>query len=196
MMKRETFEVSKIYVPVKRRLTIKPEVVAEIAKSMMANGQQTPIMVREDGERLVLVEGLQQTLQLAAIGVLALQVQAPGCASSTSTLFRESEIASCWRRDRPWPRAASAGWVARCSCEVQWAFSPIATYAGSTFTTRRSCIQKTAPAKAKRIPTLLNLYSLDRMVLIQPPIITQRKAQLHRQVSRRCKPWPRRAAAG
>ena len=78
MMKRETFEVSKIYVPVKRRLTIKPEVVAEIAKSMMANGQQTPIMVREDGERLVLVEGLQRLEAAKSLGeatILGYRVQ-------------------------------------------------------------------------------------------------------------------------
>ena len=61
MMKRETFAIADIYVPVKRRATLKPEVVQEIAASMLEVGQQTPIMVRqEDGGRLVLVEGLHR----------------------------------------------------------------------------------------------------------------------------------------
>jgi hypothetical protein len=59
MMKRESFPIAGIYVPVKRRAMLKPQVVAEIAASMLEVGQQTPIMVRqEDGGRLVLVEGL------------------------------------------------------------------------------------------------------------------------------------------
>jgi sulfiredoxin len=68
MMKRETFDIAKIYVPVKRRLLIKPDVVAEIAKSMIADGQQTPIMVRDDGERFVLVEGLQRLEAAKSLG--------------------------------------------------------------------------------------------------------------------------------
>ena len=55
MMKRESFPIADIYVPVKRRATLKPQVVQEIAASMLEVGQQTPIMVRqEDGGRLVL----------------------------------------------------------------------------------------------------------------------------------------------
>jgi ParB-like chromosome segregation protein Spo0J len=46
---------------VKRRATLKPDLVQEIAASMLEVGQQTPIMVRqEDGGRLVLVEGLHR----------------------------------------------------------------------------------------------------------------------------------------
>jgi hypothetical protein len=48
----------KIYVPTKRRQTLDLEKVRQIAESMLQKGQDTPIMVREDGERLVLVEGL------------------------------------------------------------------------------------------------------------------------------------------
>ena len=49
MMKRETFAIAAIYVPVKRRATLKPETVAQIAESMLEVGQQTPILVRRDG---------------------------------------------------------------------------------------------------------------------------------------------------
>jgi len=68
MMKRETFPIADIYVPVKRRATLKPEVVQEIAASMLEVGQQTPIMVRQDGGRLVLVEGLHRLEACKALG--------------------------------------------------------------------------------------------------------------------------------
>jgi ParB-like chromosome segregation protein Spo0J len=60
MMKRETFAIANIYVPVKRRATLDPKKVREIAESMLEIGQQTPILVRQDGERFVLVEGLHR----------------------------------------------------------------------------------------------------------------------------------------
>ena len=57
-MKREKLAVADIYVPVKRRATLRPETVQEIAQSMLEVGQTTPILVRRDGERFVLVHGL------------------------------------------------------------------------------------------------------------------------------------------
>jgi hypothetical protein len=51
MIKRESFPIAKIYVPVKRRATLRPEAVREIAESMLEIGQATPILVRSDGER-------------------------------------------------------------------------------------------------------------------------------------------------
>ena len=60
MLKTEIFPIADIYVPVKRRATLKPEVVQEIAQSMLEVGQQAPILVRRDGDRFVLVEGLQR----------------------------------------------------------------------------------------------------------------------------------------
>ena len=60
MLKRETFAIADIYVPVKRRGTLKPATVAEIAASILDVGQQSPILVRRDGERFVLVEGLHR----------------------------------------------------------------------------------------------------------------------------------------
>ena len=58
MLKSRVFPIEKIYVPTKRRQTLDVEKVRQIAESMLQKGQETPIMVREDGERLVLVEGL------------------------------------------------------------------------------------------------------------------------------------------
>ena len=68
MLKREKFPIADIYVPVKRRATLKPATVQELAQSMLENGQQTPILVRRDGDRLVLVEGLHRLEACRALG--------------------------------------------------------------------------------------------------------------------------------
>ena len=60
MMKREKFAIADIYVPIKRRATLKPATVQELAQSILETGQQSPILVRRDGDRFVLVEGLQR----------------------------------------------------------------------------------------------------------------------------------------
>ena len=60
MMKRETFAIAKIYVPVKRRATLDPKKAEQIAESILQVGLQTPILVRPDGERFVLIEGLHR----------------------------------------------------------------------------------------------------------------------------------------
>lgn len=68
MIKRETFAITDIYVPVKRRVTLKADVVEAIASSILEVGQETPILVRRDGERLVLVEGLHRLEACKALG--------------------------------------------------------------------------------------------------------------------------------
>jgi ParB-like chromosome segregation protein Spo0J len=60
MLKKETIAIAEIYVPVKRRATLKPNIVNELAESILEIGQQTPILVRRDGDRYVLVEGLHR----------------------------------------------------------------------------------------------------------------------------------------
>ena len=60
MMKRERLAVADIYVPAKRRATLDPKKAQEIAESILQVGQQVPILVRRDGERYVLVEGLHR----------------------------------------------------------------------------------------------------------------------------------------
>ena len=54
MLESKAFPIKKIYVPTKRRQTLDVEKVRQIAESMLQKGQDTPIMVPEDGERLVL----------------------------------------------------------------------------------------------------------------------------------------------
>ncbi len=68
MMKRENFPVDNIYVPVKRRATLEQARVDAIAASMLKDGQQTPILVRPDGDRFVLVEGLHRLEAAKALG--------------------------------------------------------------------------------------------------------------------------------
>jgi sulfiredoxin len=60
MMKREPFAIADIYVPVQRRTTLKPGVVDELAESILQKGQLTPILVRRDGQRFILIEGLHR----------------------------------------------------------------------------------------------------------------------------------------
>jgi sulfiredoxin len=67
-MKRETFAIADIYVPVKRRASLDQKRVDQIAASMLDNGQQTPILVRADGTRFVLVEGLHRLEAARALG--------------------------------------------------------------------------------------------------------------------------------
>jgi sulfiredoxin len=68
MMKRETFTIADIYVPIKRRATLEQKRVDEIAASILDRGQQTPILVRADGTRFVLVEGLHRLEAAKALG--------------------------------------------------------------------------------------------------------------------------------
>ncbi len=78
-MENRTFKIDEIYVPVKRRKTLNIKVVNEIAESMLEKGQLTPILVRRDGARFVLVEGLHRLEACKALGeetVVGMIVQA------------------------------------------------------------------------------------------------------------------------
>jgi ParB-like chromosome segregation protein Spo0J len=68
MMRRENFPIANIYVPVKRRATLVPAKVEELAASMLNDGLKTPILVRADGARFVLVEGLHRLEAARALG--------------------------------------------------------------------------------------------------------------------------------
>jgi sulfiredoxin len=79
MLKRKTLPVAHIYVPVKRRQTLDQKKVDAIAESILAKGQETPILVRPDGDRFVLVEGLHRLEACRSLGeetVFAYLVQA------------------------------------------------------------------------------------------------------------------------
>jgi sulfiredoxin len=58
MMKKQILAIHDVYVPTKRRQTLDPQKVESLAESMMEKGQEAPILVRPDGKRFVLVEGL------------------------------------------------------------------------------------------------------------------------------------------
>lgn len=64
----ESFPIEKIFVPTKQKKAIKPEIVGEIAESILDIGQQAPISVWRDGDRLVLVEGLHRLEACKALG--------------------------------------------------------------------------------------------------------------------------------
>ena len=68
MMKRSTLDIADIYVPVKRRATLDQKRVDEIATSILDKGLQAPILVRADGARFVLVEGLHRLEAAKALG--------------------------------------------------------------------------------------------------------------------------------
>ncbi|MGY3610773.1 ParB N-terminal domain-containing protein [Bradyrhizobium sp. Leo121] len=68
MLTPERFPIDKIYVPVKRKKALKPELVQEIAESILEIGQQAPIVVRPDEDRFVLVEGLHRLEACKALG--------------------------------------------------------------------------------------------------------------------------------
>lgn len=72
-------KIDDIYVPAKRRRTLDPANVEAIAESMLEVGQQTPIRVRQDGDRYVLVSGLHRLEACKALGeetITGLVVQA------------------------------------------------------------------------------------------------------------------------
>ena len=78
-MKDLVFRIDEIYIPADRRATVDPEKVAAIAESMLEEGQKTPIMVRDDGKRLILVEGLQRMEAAKSLGeetIVGIKVQA------------------------------------------------------------------------------------------------------------------------
>ena len=78
-MRDEILRIEDIYVPTKRRQTLDPAAVNAIAESMLEEGQLTPIQVRRDGKRLVLVEGLQRLEACRSLGeetIVGVYVQA------------------------------------------------------------------------------------------------------------------------
>jgi ParB-like chromosome segregation protein Spo0J len=79
MARHEMFPTADIYVPAKRRLTLDPEKVRALANDILAVGQRDPIMLRRDGARYVLIEGLHRLEACKALGettVLGILVQA------------------------------------------------------------------------------------------------------------------------
>ena len=68
LLKDEKLPIESIYVPTKRRSTLDAKKVDALAEAILEKGQQTPILVRRDGERFVLVEGLHRLEAMKALG--------------------------------------------------------------------------------------------------------------------------------
>jgi ParB-like chromosome segregation protein Spo0J len=68
MMKAQVFAIASIYVPVKRRATLDTTKVQSLAESIMETGHKAPILVRQDADRFVLVEGLRRLEACRALG--------------------------------------------------------------------------------------------------------------------------------
>ncbi len=78
-MKEERIPIAEIYVPTKRRATLDLVTVDELAAAILEEGQKSPILVRHDGSRFVLVEGLHRLEACRALGeetILGTRVQA------------------------------------------------------------------------------------------------------------------------
>ena len=60
MLRINKIPVDDIYVPTARRKTLHPETVRLLAEDILEHGLKTPIQVRHDGKRHVLVEGLHR----------------------------------------------------------------------------------------------------------------------------------------
>ncbi len=68
MLERHEIEIARIHVPVKRAKSLDDAKVEALANDMLENGQTTPIRVRVDGERFVLIEGMHRLEALRALG--------------------------------------------------------------------------------------------------------------------------------
>lgn len=60
MLRIQKVAVDSVYVPTARKKTLHPETVRTLAEDILQNGLKTPIQVRHDGKRHILVEGLHR----------------------------------------------------------------------------------------------------------------------------------------
>lgn len=60
MLRIQKIPLEQVYVPTARRKTLHPETVRLLAEDILENGMQSPIQVRQDDRRYVLVEGLHR----------------------------------------------------------------------------------------------------------------------------------------
>ena len=79
MLDNKILKIADIYVPLARRKTLNQETVETLAASILEEGQKSAIMVRQDGERLILVEGLHRLEACRSLGeetIIGVLVQA------------------------------------------------------------------------------------------------------------------------
>lgn len=73
MLEKKSYMIGKIHVPVKRAKTLDLDKVMALAQDMLEHGQTTPIRLRPDGDRYVLIEGLHRLEALRALGELTVE---------------------------------------------------------------------------------------------------------------------------
>ena len=79
MLKTTQVPVDSIYIPLERRKLLEPEKARALAEDILENGMKLPIMVRFDGKRHIIVEGLHRLEAARILGektMSAYQVQA------------------------------------------------------------------------------------------------------------------------
>lgn len=79
VMKSVAVRIDEIYVPRALHATLDPEKARRLAEQILEDGQKTPIQVRPDKDRYVLVTGLHRLEAMRALGeetIDALIVQA------------------------------------------------------------------------------------------------------------------------
>jgi hypothetical protein len=68
----QSFPIDKIHIPEKKRKALKPEVVQDLAESILDVGQQDAILVRREKDHFVLVDGLHRLEACKALGERAI----------------------------------------------------------------------------------------------------------------------------
>ena len=68
MLKKQRVPIADVRVPVKRIKTLDAAKVQSIAEDMLEHGQTTPIRLRADGDKFVLIEGFHRLEALRALG--------------------------------------------------------------------------------------------------------------------------------
>ena len=73
LMQSVAVKLDEIYVPAKFRATLDPAKVEAIAESVISEGLKTPIQVRRDKERYVLIAGLHRLEAVRTLGEATIQ---------------------------------------------------------------------------------------------------------------------------
>jgi sulfiredoxin len=73
-MKDVVINIAEIYVPASKRVPLDPDKVNTLAESIAEVGLQSPILVRPDKERYVLVSGLHRLEACKALGETTVKV--------------------------------------------------------------------------------------------------------------------------
>lgn len=68
MLDKKSLPIDLVHVPVKRVKTLDHDRVLALAELIMEHGQTTPIRVRKDGARYVLIEGFHRLEAMRALG--------------------------------------------------------------------------------------------------------------------------------